>query len=73
MRAHAMAVEEFGLIPRLSINPLKFVVDGKPVLELTDADVALAGDLFRFVVVIKSRGICPPLEAVHSDVSKNWD
>lgn len=41
-----MAAGEFGLIPSLPITPLKLTIDGKPVLELTDADVALAGTCF---------------------------
>lgn len=47
VKAHAMASGNFGLIPNLNITPTMTVVDGKPVLELTDDDIALAEDLFR--------------------------
>lgn len=67
-----MAAGEFGLIPSLNITPIKSTVDEKPVLELTDEDIALADDLFRFAVVIKFWGVLLQLEAVRADVSKNW-
>lgn len=73
VHAHAMAAGEFGLISSLPITLLKSTVDGKPILELTDEDVTMAEDLFCFAIVIKFWGICPPLEVVHADVSKNWD
>lgn len=53
VKAHAIAAGDFGLIPSLNITPAKTIVDGKPVLELTDDDVAKAEDLFRNAVVIK--------------------
>lgn len=67
-----MAAIEFGLIPNLLITPIKSTVDGKTVLELTNEDVALAKDLFGFSILIKILGVHPPLEVVHSGVSKNW-
>lgn len=72
VRSHALDAGEFGLLPNLNINPNKSVVDGKPVLELSDEDVAHAEDFFINTAVIKFWGTRPPLEMVHADVVKNW-
>lgn len=52
VRNHAMEAGEFGLVPSLPITPQRSTINGKPVLELSDNDVALAEDVFRFAFVI---------------------
>lgn len=48
-----MQTGEFGFVPSLPITPIKFTIDGKPVLELTAKDMAIAEGIFNFVMIIK--------------------
>lgn len=62
----------FGLVPSLPIVTRRSKVDCKPILELSDNDVALTEEVFKFAIVIKFWGTRPPLEVLHNDVSKSW-
>lgn len=68
--AHAMDAGEFGLLPSLHITPVRSTVDGNPVLEPSDKDIAITEEVFNFAVVIKFWGTRPPHEVVRTDISK---
>lgn len=71
VKLHAMGAGEFGLIPNLPIKPMKFIVDGKTMLELSGPDV-VAEFMFHSMVIIKFYRERLTLDTIYFDMVKKW-